>query len=398
MKIYEIGTGYTPIPAQMGAATEIVVEELVKAFRKHGDDVELIDIQAKHRTPNSLPITEVKVPSMFTDTDVKLGLLHKLKRVVYSVALAGKLRKILRQSEENVLLHFHNQYNMFFYLKLVSSKLRQKAKVAYTVHSYIWPADWEEIKDTVRKRYFQEISCVQNADAVLVLNDRTAEHFVEHLGVSPEKIHKIDNGVNTDIYHVQSMAEQESFKESLGLSGKRIIFQVGSVCDRKNQLGAVKMLKDYMTTHLDVVYLYAGGVIDPDYQAQITRFAAENGLENRIRYVGELRPGVELNRYYNAAALTVFPSKLESFGLVIIESLSTGTPVILANKPLFTLEHGCSVYGTEAEFVQLVDELLNRKGYAQDAREEVVACYSWEKVAQDHKVIWNARPAETAAP
>lgn len=397
MKIYEIGTGYTPIPAQMGAATEIVVEELVKAFQQQGEDVQLIDIQAKHRAPNRLPITEVKVPSVFTDTDVKLGVMHKLKRVIYSIALAGKLRKILRCSKEKVLLHFHNQYNMFFYLKLVSPKLRQKAHTAYTVHSYIWPADWDEIKDTVRKRYFQEISCVQNADTVLVLNDRTAAHFVEHLGVAPEKIHKIDNGVNTDIYHVQTADEQEAFRECLGLSGKRIIFQVGSVCDRKNQLGAVEMLAEYMKNHPDVVYLYAGGVIDPAYQTQITEFAAENGLADRIRYVGELSPGAELNRYYNAAALTVFPSKLESFGLVIIESLSTGTPVILAGKPLFPLEHGCHVYGTEAEFFQLVDELLNRKDYARAAREEVVAQYSWEKVARDHKAIWAPQPAETGA-
>ena len=34
MKIYEIGTGYTPIPARISAATEIVVEELTKAFLK----------------------------------------------------------------------------------------------------------------------------------------------------------------------------------------------------------------------------------------------------------------------------------------------------------------------------------------------------------------------------
>ena len=32
MKIYEIGTGYTPIPAKVAAATESVVEELTKAF------------------------------------------------------------------------------------------------------------------------------------------------------------------------------------------------------------------------------------------------------------------------------------------------------------------------------------------------------------------------------
>jgi glycosyltransferase involved in cell wall biosynthesis len=389
MKIYEIGTGYTPIPARMGAATEIVVEELVKSFQKLGQDVELIDIEAKDRLPNTLPITQVKVPSVFTDTDVKLGIMHKLKRVVYSVSLAMKLKKILKQAHETVLLHFHNQYNLYFFLKLVSPKLRRKAKIAYTVHSYIWPAPWEEIKDTVHKRYFQEIECVRKADMVLVLNDRTAEHFVNHLGVDSGRIHKINNGVNTDIYHIQPQQQREAFIRSLGLSGKRIIFQVGSVCDRKNQLGAVKMLKDYLREHPDVVYLYAGGVIDAEYQASITAIAAENGIAQQVRYAGELSPGEELNAYYNSAVLTVFPSKLESFGLVIIESLAAGRPVILAEKPLFALEHGCHVYDDEQAFVQLVDSLLRQQTWDHIAREEVIRQYSWDKVAGDHVDIWN---------
>ena len=389
MKIYEIGTGYTPIPARMGAATEIVVEELVKSFQKLGQDVELIDIEAKDRLPNTLPITQVKVPSVFTDTDVKLGIMHKLKRVVYSVSLAMKLKKILKQAHETVLLHFHNQYNLYFFLKLVSPKLRRKAKIAYTVHSYIWPAPWEEIKDTVHKRYFQEIECVRKADMVLVLNDRTAEHFVNHLGVDSGRIHKINNGVNTDIYHIQPQQQREAFIRSLGLSGKRIIFQVGSVCDRKNQLGAVKMLKDYLREHPDVVYLYAGGIIDAEYQASITAIAAENGIAQQVRYAGELSPGEELNAYYNSAVLTVFPSKLESFGLVIIESLAAGRPVILAEKPLFALEHGCHVYDDEQAFVQLVDSLLRQQTWDHIAREEVIRQYSWDKVAGDHVDIWN---------
>ena len=44
MKIIEIGTGYTSIPARMGAATEIVVEELTKSYMKQKKDVLLVDI------------------------------------------------------------------------------------------------------------------------------------------------------------------------------------------------------------------------------------------------------------------------------------------------------------------------------------------------------------------
>ena len=384
MKIYEIGTGYTPIPAQMGAATEIVVEELVRSFRKLGADITLVDIQAKDRPAHDLPLVEVPVPEFFTGTDVKLGIMHKLKRVAYSAALAGTLKKILKNSREQVMLHFHNQYNFYFFLKLVPEKLRRKAKTAYTVHSYIWPAPWEEIEETIRKRYFQEVCCVQNADVVLVLNDRTAEHFVTRLGVEPGKIYKIGNGVNTDTYHIQSRLQRQEFCRESGLENRRIIFQVGSVCDRKNQLGAVTMLKDFLLTHPDVVYMYAGGIIDPEYQEKITRYAAENGIGEQVRYVGELAPGKELNRYYDAAAVTVFPSKLESFGLVIIESLAAGTPVLLREKPLFRMDRGCHVYDSPEDFRAILADLLERQEEASEAREAVIAQYSWDKIASDY--------------
>ena len=160
MKIYEIGTGYTPIPAQMGAATEIVVEELTRSFINIGQNVTIIDIKAQNRAKTDLPILEVSVPKMFTKTDVSLGIMHKLKRVVYSLSLANTLKKIIKKSDEKAVLHFHNQYNLYFFLKLVPKKLRDKVTVAYTVHSYIWGTQWDEIKETVNKRYFQEIFCV----------------------------------------------------------------------------------------------------------------------------------------------------------------------------------------------------------------------------------------------
>lgn len=388
MKIYEIGTGYTAIPARIGAATEIVIEELTKAFLKLGVPVEIIDIASDHRLENDLPIREVLVHKCFSSTDVQLGVLHKLKRVAYSVALAFELKRVLKEEKNDVILHFHNQYNLFFFLKLIGTHLREKVKIAYTVHSYIWPAPWDEIRETVYKRYFQEIFCVQNADYVLVLNDQTADHFMRYLGVSGERIHKIGNGVNTDVYSILGRENTEQVKRNLGFAGKRVIFQVGSVCERKNQFGAVKMLTDYLRVNPDVVYVYAGGIIDTEYQAQLEQYVKENNLKDQVLYVGELCPGEQLNQYYNAAALSIFPSKLESFGLVIIESLSAGTPVLLANKPLFSLENDCVVYSSEEEFVSWVDKLLHADGYAEQGRTEVRDAYSWDKVAADHMDIW----------
>ena len=384
MKIYEIGTGYTPIPARMGAATEIVVEELTRSLLKKGVDVEIIDIKAKDRASTELPIIEVGVPSLFTKADVSLGIMHKLKRVFYSVALAGKLKKILKKADDKVVLHFHNQYNAYFFFKLTSKKLRQKATVAYTVHSYIWGTEWEKIESTVKKKYFQEVYSVRNSDAIFVLNDVTIEHFAEKLGVDKNKIFKTINGVNVEKYSSLSSDSVIDFKNSIGMGGKKLVFQVGSVCDRKNQFGTVKMLAEYLQKHRDVVFGYAGGIIDAEYQSSIEAFAKEKNISEQVKYFGELSPGEELNRYYNVAECSVFSSTLESFGLVIIEAISAGTPVVMSNNLMFELSKGYYTYNSPDELVKIIDEILE-KGKTEFAdRSEVVEKYSWDAVAEDY--------------
>lgn len=384
MKIYEIGTGYTPIPAQMGAATEIVVEELTRSFIKLNKNVEIIDISAENRAENDLPIIEVKVPSVFAKADVSLGIMHKLKRVVYSVALAQKLRKILKSSDEETVLHFHNQYNLFFFLKLIPEKYRKKAKIAYTVHSYIWGTEWAEIENTVKKKYFQEIYCVKNADIVFVLNDITTEHFVNKLGVKREKIFKIINGVSLDKYKPLDANQVDNIKKALNLKDKKIIFQVGSVCERKNQLGSLEALCGYMQQNTNVVFMYAGGVIDEEYQQSIIKLAKEKGLADRVIYAGELSPGKQLNEYYNMADCSIFTSKLESFGLVIIEAIASGTPIVVSGKPMFKLESGYYTYANHDELIEILDRILNNPDLTEADNKEVVGEYNWDTVAVRH--------------
>ncbi|MDR0913761.1 MAG: glycosyltransferase family 4 protein [Oscillospiraceae bacterium] len=388
MKIYEIGTGYTPIPAQMGAATEIVVEELTRSLIKNGEDAEIIDIKAQQRGKLEIPLTEVNVPSMFTKTDVSLGLVHKLKRVVYSLALAKKLKKIIKtqsQSGQKIVLHFHNQYNLYFFLKTVSKKLRAKVTTAYTVHSYIWSGAWEEIENTVRKKYFQEIYCLQNADMVFALNDISAEKFVKYFNADKTKIHLIANGVNVERYAPLPQQKVEELKAQNGLTGKKVVFQVGSVCERKNQMGTLQMLCDYLKTNGDVVYMYAGGIIDNEYKQKIDDFAAQNNIAEQVKYAGELTPGKQLNEYYNIADCCAFTSTLEAFSLVIIEAVAAGVPLIVGDNLRFDLSGGYTVFNTPQDFAQQVDSVLKNGRQSTQGRQQVINDNSWDAVAKIYK-------------
>lgn len=392
MKIFEIGTGYTPIPAQMGAATEIVVEELTKSFLKNNIDVTILDIKAENRIETKLPIVEVPVPRQFIGTDVQLGIMHKLKRVIYSISLASTLKKLLRKSDEKVILHFHNQYNMYFFLKLVPKKLRNNCVLAYTNHSYIWHDDWTSIKETVQKRYFQEIYAMKHADYIYVLNTTTYRTLVEKLHIPENKIKMIDNGVNTDVYSPLTKEENIKVKDKLGLSGKRVLIQIGSVCDRKNQLGAIELLQPILKENLDVVYVYAGGIIDKEYQEKINSFTEEYKLNNQVKYLGELKPGKGLNECYSMAAAMIFPSKSEGFSLVIIESMSAGTPVLIHENLQFKLAGKCCRFSDKKDFIKVFEEkILDDEQLIEESRktrEVVLERYSWDKIANDYYQSW----------
>lgn len=385
MKIFEIGTGYTPIPAQISAATEIVVEELTKAFIKQNIPVEIVDIASDNRGVHKLPIREVKVPSCFSGTDVKLGIMHKLKRVVYSIALAAELRRSLRQTKEKTVLHFHNQYNLFFFLKLTPASLRKKAIIAYTNHSGIWRLAWNEIESTITKRYFQEAECMKQADLVFVLNEETKRNAMEHLSVTEDRIVVINNGVNTDVYCPLTEQEREAAKDKFGLQNSRVILQVGSVYENKGQIRSVEYLLPLLKKDKDLVFAYVGGIVDEEYQQQIAAFAQENSLADQVRYLGMVAPGKELNELYNTAVATILPSRYEGFSLVSVESCAAGVPVLVAKEGPIRLGAGSVCYAEET-FTQIVEYMLN--GSAEqlrvDARNSAVNNYSWDKIAADY--------------
>lgn len=385
MRIYEIGTGYTPIPAQISAATEIVVEELTKAMLKQNVPVEIIDIATDNRAETTLPIREVKVAKIFTRTDIQLGIMHKLKRVAYSVALAGEIKKLLKQTQERVVLHFHNQYNLFFFLKLVPKKLRTKCLIAYTNHSGIWRLPWDTVRDTIQKRYFQEAECMKQADLIFLLNEQTKQNVMQQLNVPEDRIVVINNGVNTDIYTPLSSTEKELAKQAYCLTGCQVILQVGSVYENKGQLRAVEHLATLMKKYPNFVYAYVGGIVDEDYQKQILDYAKENALESQVRYLGMVLPGKQLNLLYNTAKATILLSKYEGFSLVSIESCAAGIPVLLDRNGPVQVGSGSIPYDCD-ELCDVIEPLLTDETdqLGMQARENAVQNYSWNKIAGDY--------------
>lgn len=107
---------------------------------------------------------------------------------------------------------------------------------------------------------------------------------------------------------------------------KHRIVSVGRLTERKNQLELIKAYGRIQQNDLELVFI---GAWDNDYKKRCLDYIHKHKLKN-VRFTGNLdNPWAELTD----KDICVFPSAMETFGLVYVEALLNGIPVILSNNP-----------------------------------------------------------------
>ena len=211
--------------------------------------------------------------------------------------------------------------------------------------------------------------------------------------MKPEHIIPVINGVNVDVYNDEAADKLavNSLRKKYGLIGKRVAFQVGSVCDRKNQLGTLKLLLPMMRCQHDIAFIYAGGVIDTEYAADIQRLAEQEGVKDRVLYMGEVVPGKQLNEIYALSDVAFMNSKSEAFALVIAEALAARKPIFICDtimRSLFFLgeKEGEGIIRIKDSFEADFERLFTDKAYYKEMQERgrnfIVNEYSWDVAAK----------------
>lgn len=324
MKIIEIATGYTPIPAKVGAATEIVVENLVKSFNSLHVVNELIDIRysnQKHILAEDIEgskIHKITLPKWLSKIEDK-GIVHLIRRVLYSLKLGFYIKKYIKQQNNNgelLILHFHNQFNFFFTFIIARREIQKcNVKTLYTIHT----PNWSHLNYIPKRLIVEKISIIK-ADIVISLTQVIKKNILELLKIDSDKIWVIKNGVNVNEY-----------APLLNVCKENTILNVGSICERKNQLGTIKAVMDFLVDE-NYRFVFAGKIIDNHYYNKILDFIDNYNLSKNVEYLGEVKPGVGLNKLYNSSMFYVSHSRQEAFSLVILESMAAGLPVILSSS------------------------------------------------------------------
>ena len=173
-------------------------------------------------------------------------------------------------------------------------------------------------------RISAESRVMRSTDAVVVSTEQERGDLSRLYRLSPTKVQVIAAGVDLEMFRPLDKARA---RQTLGLRERRIVLSVGRIEPLKGLdilIRAVAELDDRADTRLVIV----GGKLGGNGQVEKLRsLSSDLGLEDTVTFTGTVDQA-ELPTYYSAADVFALPSYYESFGLVALEAMACGTPVV----------------------------------------------------------------------
>lgn len=234
-------------------------------------------------------------------------------------------------------------------------------------------------------RITTERELAQNSQGIIASTERERADIVRHYRTTSDKIKVIPCGVDLTLFQPQ---DRDQAKQQLGLAGERVVLFVGRIEPLKG-LDRLIMAMTFLPEERRPKLVIIGG--DEHSQQEVERLKAlsgELGVAASVAFLGRIKHE-ELPRFYCAADVCVVPSYYESFGLVALESLACGTPVVATNVGNLSNiirqgETGFVAANNDprrlADGISLMLSKSNGNGNATSIRASVTA-YSWSRIA-----------------
>ncbi len=261
------------------------------------------------------------------------------------------------------VIHLTGVYSFTTFPTLIISRLLRK-RIVWSCRGSL-----QRWKDTKKKtlKFVWEILI-----NILINNSETILHVTSELELksTKKKIRNVScalipNGINV---------EQYSHKKEWIQEGKlRIIFlgRIDPIKGLENLIMAISRLDK------GLYLLKICGTGDKEYVKKLKVYAKEFGLEDEIEFTGHMNNQIKA-RNICASDILILPSYSENFGMVIIESLSRGTPVIVSKKTPWeeVTNIGCGFW-VDNDPDALADVLVNAR--KSNLREMGMKGYHWVK-------------------
>jgi glycosyltransferase involved in cell wall biosynthesis len=221
-------------------------------------------------------------------------------------------------------------------------------------------------------------------DKIVVNSKHMKDLVVNWYNIRPEKIVVIPNGVNFEKFN--------KCETRVALPGDPAVLYVGKFSKRKGLDILFQAVKE-ARSELPKLKLHLIGWGDQEF---FRRLAKKLGIEDFVVFHGWFEEQ-ELPAYYKSADFCVFPSKYESFGLVFLEAMASGCPIIVTPVGIIPeiIIHGKNGLIVEPDnpdllaktILMLAHDVSLRKKLSQNAI-ETVKKYTWDRISELYIVLY----------
>ncbi|HIE17105.1 MAG TPA: glycosyltransferase family 1 protein, partial [Dehalococcoidia bacterium] len=361
----------------------VYIRELAQELgrRRHAVDIYTMEHQPPHEQIINLG-SNVRLIHLKTDAHEEMP----------KVALYSCLRKFICGVESfrrSRAIHYDLIHSHYWLSGLVGKQLQSWWRVPHVVMFHTLGAVKNSIgigEGETELRIESERQVVACCHRIIAATEREREELVRHYGAAAQKIAVIPCGVNLDLF---KPGDREAARRELNLDHQKVLLFVGRIDPLKGLdrlLRALKYLNDKQPPLLMVV---GGDRHSHNQVAALQRLAGELGIEHCVAFVGAVAHE-KLPLFYNAADICVIPSYYESFGMVALESLACGTPIVAADigglrqivrhSEIGQIAADNSVLGLARELRQFLSGSKSGSKYI-DFRRAAIAEFSWTNIA-----------------
>lgn len=167
------------------------------------------------------------------------------------------------------------------------------------------------------------------SNRIIAISQAAAADIERLYRVNPAKIRVVPLGVSEN-FKPLDLLEQPAARARLKLP-ERYLLYVGINKPHKNLARLLEAFKLYREQTGDPIRLILAGKEDPRYSGDLREKARQLAIMEQVEFRGEIAEA-DLPALYACAALFVFPSLYEGFGLPVLEAMACGTPVVCADN------------------------------------------------------------------
>ena len=164
---------------------------------------------------------------------------------------------------------------------------------------------------------------VASTDAMIAVSESVRRHVADNIGVDEQRIDVIPNGVDASAF---TGVDRSDARRALLLDATRpVVGLIGRITEQKGQEDFVEAALAIAVERPEPLFVMVGFAEDAELQQRLRQKIAVFGLSDRIRFLGNRD---DMASVYAALDLVVAPSRWEGFGMMLIEAMAAGRPIV----------------------------------------------------------------------